>query len=221
MIPHPHPPFRTASPHGPLGDSFLPLAADWALARRLGLPVLVVENDALIAMDLARQIEDDGGAVIGPAESAVAALALLGATAEIGGAVLDVFLDRGTAFPVARALARRRIPFVFYTAYDDVRLPPEFVAAPMLDKTAGWSEIRRALFPESRSLRAEAAALLPALRRTAREIAGDDETGDRLVERTLERAAAEVASRGHYPSVDAWLRHLLKHLAFGRDPSVN
>lgn len=109
---------------------------------------------------------------------------------------------------------------MFHTAYDDVRLPPEFVAAPMLDKTVGWSEIRRALFPSPGAC-AEAAALLPALRRTAREIAGDDETGDRLVERTLERAAAEVASRGHYPDVDAWLRHLLKHLAFGRDPSVN
>lgn len=220
----PHPQLHAASPVGPPGAPRLSSVADRRPLRRLGRlgrPILVVENDAVIAMDLARQIEADGGAVLGPAASAPVALALLAAAPELGGAVLDIYLDRGTAYPVARALVRRGIPFAFYTAYDDVRPPAEFAGAPVLAKTVGWREIKRALSADGPSLRSETAALLPALRNIAREIAGDAESADRLVERTLERAVAEVATRTHYPSVDAWLLHLLKRVAFGRDPNLN
>ncbi|SBW00280.1 conserved hypothetical protein [uncultured Alphaproteobacteria bacterium] len=221
MTPLPPAPLHAASAHGPRGTGGgAPHIGDVPALRRRA-PVLVVEDEALIAMDLADQIEADGGVVLGPAATSEAALALLAAAPEIGAAVLDVVLGRDTAFAVAAALTRRGIPFVFYTGYDDLRAPPEFAAAPVLDKTHGWREIKRALRRERRSLRTEVEALLPELRVIAREIAGDAETGDRLIERTLARAADEVASRRHYPSVDAWLRHMMKHLAFGRDPGVN
>lgn len=189
--------------------------------RSFAAPVLVVEDEALIALDLARQIEDDGGAVLGPAETAEAALALLAAAPEVGGAVLDIRLSGGTGFAVASALARRRIPFVFYTAYDTLA-PPEFANAPVVEKTRDWRAIKRALYgaPPGR-LRAEVETLLPGLRAAARRIADDDEAADRLVERTLARAAADVDVRGHYPSVSDWLLHLMKHAAFGRDPGHN
>src|SRR5947207_8608125 len=49
-------------------------------------------------------------------------------------AILDVRLDQDLSFPVAAILSERAIPFVFVTAYPKQRLPPEFHAAPLLDK---------------------------------------------------------------------------------------
>lgn len=208
-------PIRFASfsgPHGGHGGVVLP--AGFGTALRLAAPVLVVEDEAVIAMDLARQIADDGGTVVGPADSVDAALALLAAASEVGGAVLDVHLGRETAYPVAAALALRGVPFVFYTAYDEPP-PPAFAHAPVLAKTDDWPAIKRALLGRSTGLRDEVAALLPELRQTARRLAHDPEAADRLVERTLERAADEVAARRFYGSVGDWLTHLMKRVAQG------
>lgn len=212
MFPHPEPSFRLAPAQNPHGGG-VPLPADSVAAPRLAAPILVVEDEMLIAMDLTRQIEDDGGAVIGPAESPRTALSLLAAAPDIGGAILDVKLGGETVFAVAEALEDRGIPFVFYTGHTDS--PRAYLEAPRVVKPAGWPEIKRALFGPARPVRAEVVAALPALRHAARILAGDDEAGDRLVERVLERAAAEIETRYAHATVADWLTQLLKRVDGG------
>ena len=57
-----------------------------------GRRLLVVEDDYLVAMDLADELTDHGAEVVGPAGSVKEALALVAATPAIDGAVLDINL---------------------------------------------------------------------------------------------------------------------------------
>ena len=179
--------------------------------------ILVVEDEYLVAEDLARQIVFDGSTVVGPAPTPAAALDLLAKTVNIGGAVLDVRLGTETAFAIAEKLHERAIPFVFFTAYDDIPWPPQFRSTPKISKTADWRDLKRILFGprerrkrRTRDLREDVAAMLPILRESARKITGDRTTGDRLVEQVLETAIAQIEERGKYSSVKDWLMSVLR-----------
>jgi DNA-binding NtrC family response regulator len=79
-----------------------------------GARVLVIEDDALLLMELEATLSDAGAQVVSvcrTVEDGVAAAQQDGITA----AVLDVRIGRDTIAPVARALANRGTPFVFYT----------------------------------------------------------------------------------------------------------
>ena len=90
-----------------------------------GRRVLVVEDEALIAMLVEDILLDAGAVVAGPAGSAAEALALLaGATPDA--AVVDMNLGDHTSEPVTKALAARGVPFVLATGYGTAGLsvPP-------------------------------------------------------------------------------------------------
>ncbi|MGE4220791.1 MAG: histidine kinase, partial [Alphaproteobacteria bacterium] len=108
------PPAAVASP--PPGTGL----ADRDLA---GLGVLVVEDEALVALDVAAALRGAGCAVVGPVGRLEAALKLAGEEA-LDAAVLDVNLGGPMVFPVAEALRARGIPFVFLTGYEEGFLPP-------------------------------------------------------------------------------------------------
>jgi DNA-binding response OmpR family regulator len=95
--------------------------------------VLVVEDDALLAIDIARQLTDAGLKVVGPATTVSKALHLVG---EVGCdvAVLDVSLGKETAEPVAHELRARGMPFVVLSGYSSEQHPPGFHGAPVLSK---------------------------------------------------------------------------------------
>jgi DNA-binding response OmpR family regulator len=95
--------------------------------------VLVVEDEALIAMDLEAALLRAGYAVVGPAAT-VAAGTALAATEPLRAAVLDVNIAGELVFPVADALARRRVPFLFVTGYGPEALPSRFRDRPLLRK---------------------------------------------------------------------------------------
>ena len=97
--------------------------------------VLVVEDDALLGLDIVQQLIDAGFEVVGPAISVAKALSLLGETA-CDVAVLDVNLGSETAEPVALELRARRTPFVVLSGYSSEQHPPSFHGAPMLSKPA-------------------------------------------------------------------------------------
>jgi DNA-binding NtrC family response regulator len=78
-----------------------------------GARVLVVEDDFLILMEL-ETILSEAGAEIAGCRTVKDALALAEKNA-LAAAVLDIRLGRETIAPVARELARRGIPFVFYS----------------------------------------------------------------------------------------------------------
>jgi len=88
-------------------------------ARIQGLKVLVVEDEALIAMALAGMLTDSGCAVAGPATSLKKGMQLI-EEETVDGAVLDVNLRGEMVFPLADALAERSIPFVYVTGYGNL-----------------------------------------------------------------------------------------------------
>jgi DNA-binding response OmpR family regulator len=93
--------------------------------------ILVVEDEALIAFELEDAIREAGGLVAGPVATAAEALLLIDQENPTA-AVLDLQLNPDTSLPVARRLAEKGIPFLFYTAYaKDIE---QWVAVPILKK---------------------------------------------------------------------------------------
>lgn len=73
------------------------------------ISILVVEDEPFVALDIAMEIEDAGGKVIGPAPSVAAAIELL-KKEEVHGAILDVHLLDGDVDPVASQLSWLGVP---------------------------------------------------------------------------------------------------------------
>jgi two-component system, response regulator PdtaR len=94
--------------------------------------VLLVEDEALIAMEVARGLAQSGYRVLGPASTVACALALLqGERPDV--AILDVNIRGERVTPVARELSALGVPFVLITAFAKVE-EPELRLAPMLRK---------------------------------------------------------------------------------------
>ena len=90
--------------------------------------ILVAEDEAIIAMDVAMAIRDAGGQVAGPAASVKQALALIN-TMPVAGAILDVNLSDGDISPVAEILLAAGIPIIIQTG---VGLPAGSAVAPLV-----------------------------------------------------------------------------------------
>ena len=99
-----------------------------------GRRVLVVEDEAVVALDLAHTMRGAGCTVVGP--MARLDRAVRAATDEaIDLALLDVSLGGGaTVFAVADRLAARAVPFVFLTGYDGGVLPAHLQGRPICRK---------------------------------------------------------------------------------------
>jgi len=97
--------------------------------------VLVVEDEAILAIDIATHLTDAGFSVVGPATSVTKALTLIG---EVGCdvAVLDVNLRDETAEPIASELRSRGTPFLFLSGVYRDQLPDWFDGAILLSKPA-------------------------------------------------------------------------------------
>ena len=96
--------------------------------------ILIVEDDALLGLDLKGHLERAGFSVLGPAASASKALVLL-AQAGCDAAILDVHLGRGqTSEPVAQELRSRGTPFVTVTPYSHEHQPEAYSGFPVLSK---------------------------------------------------------------------------------------
>jgi two-component sensor histidine kinase/CheY-like chemotaxis protein len=93
----------------------------------------VIEDEPLIAMNIAMLLEQAGAQVAGPAATVSDALDLI-AKNELDGALLDANLRGQPAGEIAAALTRKAIPFVFVTGYGREVLPRSFARAPMLKK---------------------------------------------------------------------------------------
>lgn len=81
-----------------------------------GRRILVVEDEALLALYLEDMLADLGADVVGPSCTLAAGLALAEAEA-LDAAVLDVNLGGARSFPVADRLRARGVPYVFATGY--------------------------------------------------------------------------------------------------------
>jgi CheY-like chemotaxis protein len=116
--------------------------ADLASGRR----ILVVEDEYLIAADLAEALEELGAEVVGPVANVKAALAAVELAEDLDGATLDVTLGQEKSFDVAARLQERGVPFVFLTGYGDRGLPERYRDIPRCEKPFDVSSILRAVF---------------------------------------------------------------------------
>jgi PAS domain S-box-containing protein len=98
-----------------------------------GRRVLVVEDEALVAMDLIAILEQAGVKPVGPATSVQEALQSI-ASEVVDAALVDANLHGLPADEIAAALVRRGVPFAFVTGYDRVSLPRGFQDEPWLSK---------------------------------------------------------------------------------------
>lgn len=98
-----------------------------------GLKLLVVEDEALVAMMIHDVICDAGAEVVGPAANVETAMFVLG-TERFDGAILDVNLGGERVDPVADALSARHIPFLFLTGYGKSGIGERFPSAIVITK---------------------------------------------------------------------------------------
>lgn len=98
----------------------------------LGLSILLVEDDPVIALDLAQTLADAGAVVVGPAHSVRDAMSLLDKSTP-DAAVVDYRLASETAGQIVRRLEAEGRPYLFHTCS---RFNPELArfGAPILDK---------------------------------------------------------------------------------------
>lgn len=113
--------------------------------RLAGKRVLVVEDDVLIALDIASELRNAGCVVLGPALRLEAAMTLA-EPRELDAAVLDVFLQGAYAWQLAGVLGARRVPFIFQTGFGQfLDIPADFASVPLLDKPLRPGTLRREL----------------------------------------------------------------------------
>jgi DNA-binding response OmpR family regulator len=102
--------------------------------------VLVVEDEALVAMLVEDALLDAGFVVIGPAATVEEAMALLNRERP-DAVVLDLNLAGETSTPVADVLASRGIPYVIATGYGASGLPAGHQDAMVLAKPYDPAEL--------------------------------------------------------------------------------
>ena len=136
-----------------------PMTPDVRRCSRLqGCRVLIVEDEHLIAWDLAEALTEEGAEVMGPKTSVDAALKALECEQAPDVALLDVSLDNHeSAFAVAEELQSRRIPFVFYTGYRFTDVDNRFNDVTLCEKPMEGAALAIALRHALRSARRRSA----------------------------------------------------------------
>lgn len=109
-----------------------------------GKRVLVVEDEALLAMTISDILSDCGCVVVGPALSLDQAQTLA-SHEPLDAAVLDVNLNGASSFGVADTLRQRAVPFCFVTGYGAASLPPQYADVPVLAKPYSDAALRAVL----------------------------------------------------------------------------
>lgn len=102
------------------------------MTKLTGMRVLVVEDEALIAVLVEDMLTDLGATVIGPAGSVAQGLDLA-ERETIDVAVLDVNLRSETIEPIVDKLNALRVPFLFATGYGETGLS-KAAGAPVIEK---------------------------------------------------------------------------------------
>lgn len=98
--------------------------------------LLVVEDESLVALGIAKMLKDEGADLVGIASSSSNALGFIEQTA-VDAAVLDIGLGEGDVYMFAEALIERGIPFVFYSSrYVQGPSVRFYAGVPVVDKTA-------------------------------------------------------------------------------------
>jgi two-component sensor histidine kinase/CheY-like chemotaxis protein len=98
-----------------------------------GTNILVVEDEALVALAVNDALLESGWTVIGPF-SAVADAVKVVLKTPISAAILDVNLNGDLVYPLAEMLVEKEIPFIFVTGYGAESIDPRFKDVRVLQK---------------------------------------------------------------------------------------
>ena len=113
-----------------------------AAPQSSGCKILLIEDEALIAMQLKLDLEEYGHVVIGPIAQLSEALRVA-ADSEFDIALIDINLGADNSAPVAEILDRRHIPFAFTTGYNDlIFMPPLLRDYPHLTKPYNPADVK-------------------------------------------------------------------------------
>jgi two-component sensor histidine kinase/DNA-binding response OmpR family regulator len=119
--------------------------------RVAGKPcVLLVEDEALVAMMIQECLAEFGYQVVGPIRTASEAAARA-KDGPLEAAVLDINLGDGAVYPIADMLAARGVPFVFVTGYDADSVDARFRNIPILQKPIEREMLRKAFVVAARA----------------------------------------------------------------------
>jgi len=107
-----------------------------------GARVLVVEDEALVAMMIQECLAEFGYQVVGPISTTTEAAAKA-RDGQFEAAVLDINLGDGAVYPIADMLAARGVPFVFVTGYEADSVDSRFREIPILQKPIEREMLRK------------------------------------------------------------------------------
>jgi len=110
----------------------------------MGLRVLLVEDQMIVAMEVADMLRGLGCLVVGPVGTLETAVRLAREEA-LDAAILDVGLDGEQVFPAAEELQTRGIPFVFATGYAKQFLPEKWHGLRLLIKPFNREQLERSI----------------------------------------------------------------------------
>jgi len=122
-----------------------------------GNRIMVVEDEALVAMALRESLDEMGFSVIGPYSRISEAMIAL-RNNHIDAAVLDVNLGGELIYPLADVLAADRVPFVFITGYGAEEIEPRYAHVPILQKPIEAGALKTVLLRPATAGTAEPAA---------------------------------------------------------------
>jgi two-component SAPR family response regulator len=111
-------------------------------SRLNGLSILVLEDNFILADEIARMLEDAGAIVIGPFPRAASAIENL-AKRRPDCALLDINLGSGPSFAAANAARKLGIPFVLTTGYEETDIPHHLASAAFLGKPIKREDLER------------------------------------------------------------------------------
>jgi CheY-like chemotaxis protein len=106
--------------------------------------VLLVEDDYVVAQQMAHELGEVGAQIVGPVPTPDAALELA-REQQLDAAVLDIHLRGGTVYPVADLLVSKGVPFLFATGYDRRTIPENYAEIRVYEKAAQASTLAEAL----------------------------------------------------------------------------
>lgn len=109
-----------------------------------GKRILVVEDEAIVAMLLEDMLADLGCQTVGPAMTLNEANGLI-AESEIDAAILDVNVGGERVYPLAVTLTARNVPLVFATGYGEGGLEESWRGRTTVQKPYTEADIVRAL----------------------------------------------------------------------------
>ena len=113
-----------------------------------GNRVMIVEDEALVAMVVSESLSVLGCTVVGPFSRCAEALAAVDDD-QVDAAILDVNLDGEMIYPLADILTARGVPFIFVTGYGAESIERRFAHVPVIQKPVERHMLQRIFVPST------------------------------------------------------------------------